>query len=258
MSGGYQSFAQYYDGLTMNVGYEQQAECFWSILRRYGVKPGLLLDLACGTGSLSVLLAKRGAEVIGVDASGEMLCKAQQKAAEENVSVLFLRQKMQQIDLYGTVDATVCTLDSINHLLRVKDVKETFRRVSLFLNPGGVFLFDVNTVHKHRKTLANNTFVYETPEVFCTWQNEFFPENDIVRITLDFFEREKGIYRRRHEAFEERAYETEQLKGWLKEAGLEPVGCFSGFSQEPAVRTDDRILIAARKPEQADTIKDSE
>ena len=258
MSGGYQSFAQYYDGLTMNVGSAQQAACFGSILRRYGVQPGLVLDLACGTGSLSVLLAKRGAEVIGVDASGEMLCKAQQKAAEENVSVLFLRQKMQQIDLYGTVDAAVCTLDSINHLLRVKDVKETFRRVSLFLNPGGVFLFDVNTVHKHRKTLANNTFVYETPEVFCTWQNEFFPENDIVRITLDFFEREKGIYRRRHEAFEERAYETEQLKGWLKEAGLEPVGCFSGFSQEPAVRTDDRILIAARKPEQADTIKDSE
>ena len=258
MSGGYQSFAQYYDGLTMNVDYEQQAECLWGILQRYGVKPGLLLDLACGTGSLSVLFAKRGAEVLGVDASGEMLCKAQQKAAEENVSVLFLRQKMQQIDLYGTVDAAVCTLDSINHLLRAKDVQETFRRVSLFLNPGGVFLFDVNTVHKHRKTLANHTFVYETPKVFCTWQNEFFPENDIVRITLDFFEREGGLYRRRHEAFEERAYEIGQLEDWLREAGLEPAARFSGFSQQPALSVDDRILIAARKPEQASSAKNAE
>lgn len=249
MSGGYGSFAQYYDGLTTNVGYEQQAECLWSILQKHGAKPGLLLDLACGTGSLSVLFAKKGAEVIGVDASGEMLCKAQQKAAEEGVSVLFLRQKMQRLDLYGTIDAAVCTLDSINHLLRAEEVKETFQRVSLFLNPGGVFLFDVNTVRKHRKTLANHTFVYETPQVFCAWQNELFPENDIVRITLDFFERDGALYRRRHEAFEERAYEIEQLETWLREAGLEPVSRYSGFSQNPGLPTDDRILFAARKPE---------
>ncbi len=248
MSGGYKIFAQYYDGLTTNVGYEQQAECLWGILQGFGVKPGLLLDLACGTGSLSVLFAKRGAEVIGVDASGDMLCKAQQKAAEEEVSVLFLRQKMQQLDLYGTVDAAVCTLDSINHMLHSSDVRKTFQRVSLFLNPGGIFLFDVNAVRKHRKTLANHTFVYETPQVFCTWQNEFFPDNDIVRITLDFFERDGELYRRRHEAFEERAYETAQLENWLREAGLEPVGRYSGYSQEPATDADDRLLFAARKP----------
>jgi len=177
-----------------------------------------------------------------------MLSKAQQKAAAEGVSILFLKQKMQRLDLYGTVDAAVCTLDSINHLLQPADVMETFRRVSLFLNPGGIFLFDVNTIRKHRKTLGNHTFVYETPQVFCCWQNEWFPESDIVRLTLDFFERDGACYRRHHEAFEERAYETAQLEEWLVRAGLEPVAQFSGYSLKPAAAEDDRILFAARKP----------
>lgn len=245
---GYEAFARYYDALTENIGYERQAERLWSILEQHGVRPGLMLDLACGTGSLSVLLAKRGAEMIGVDASGEMLCRAQQKAAQEGVSVLFLRQKMQRLDLYGTIDAAVCTLDSVNHLLRAQDVRETFRRVAMFLNPGGVFLFDVNTVRKHRKTLGNHTFVYETPQAFCVWRNERFGDSGVVRITLDFFERSGALYRRRHEAFEERAYPVELLEQWLREAGLTPLGRYSGYSQSPASEEDDRILLAAGKP----------
>ena len=183
----YSLFASYYDRLTQNVPYSQQAQYLLDVLARHGHQPGLTLDLACGTGSLTLELARRGVDVYGVDASMEMLSEAQQKAAEENLQLLFLCQKMQSLDLFGTVDTVFCTLDSLNHLTREKDVQQTFQKVSLFLNPGGYFVFDVNTEYKHRKILGNQTFVYDMEDVYCVWQNTLEEKTCRVSISLDFF-----------------------------------------------------------------------
>ena len=145
---GYNSFSEYYDTLMQNVGYAQRAQYIMECFKRLDHDMGLSLDLACGTGSLTVELKKRGVDVYGVDASYDMLSHAREKAYENELDILFLCQKMQSIDLYGTIDTCVCTLDSINHLTKIEDVQKTFDRVSLFMNQGGYFLFDANTLYR--------------------------------------------------------------------------------------------------------------
>ncbi|MFQ8600180.1 MAG: class I SAM-dependent DNA methyltransferase [Oscillospiraceae bacterium] len=167
--GEYSVFAQYYDRLTGNVSYPVRAEYFLRLIDHFGGQRGILLDLACGTGSLSVEFARAGLEVIGVDQSGEMLAEAQSKAFSAGQDILFLCQRMQDLTC-GTVDVCVCALDSINHLTELEQVAGV-HRVSLFLNPGGLFLFDLNTPYKHREVLGQNTFVYDEEEVYCVWQN---------------------------------------------------------------------------------------
>ncbi len=242
----YDIFAAYYDALTDDVRYAERAAYLRDLLCRFGIRDGLLLDLACGTGSMTLEMAKLGYDMIGVDASAEMLCEAQQKTAEAGFRVLYLCQKMQQLDLYGTVRGTICTLDSLNHLTDPDDVRETIRRVSLFTEPGGVFIFDVNTPYKHREILADNTFVLENDDVFCVWQNELLA-GDTVRITLDFFERDDDVYIRSREQFCERAYETDWLRDVLEENGLSVKAVFCEDKPIPPERDAQRIVIAAQK-----------
>lgn len=244
----YAYFAGYYDELTRNVDYGKQADYLEALCHRLGHAPGLSLDLACGTGSLTVELCRRGWDIYGVDGSPEMLSAAMQKASEEGLHILFLCQKMQKIDLYGTVDTVVCTLDSINHLTSPQDVQRTFDRVSLFLNPGGYFIFDANTIYKHREVLGNNTFVYDTRNVYCVWQNTFSPSQNRVTISLDFFHRDGNAYYRSQESFSERAYAREELEEMLKKAGLEAVEVFHEQSFEPPGEASQRLVYAARKP----------
>lgn len=246
---GYACFAEYYDELTKNVDYRRQADYLEALCEKLGHVPGLTLDLACGTGSLTVELCRRGWDIYGVDGSPEMLSAAMQKAAKAQLEILFLCQKMQSLDLYGTVDTVLCTLDSINHLAGPREVQKTFDRVSLFLNPGGYFIFDVNTIYKHRKVLGDNIFVYDTPKVYCVWQNAFSPAQNKVAITLDFFERDGEAYYRRQEAFSERAYSREVLETMLKKAGLLLEGVFQELTFASPEETCQRAVYAAKKPE---------
>lgn len=248
------SFADFYDALTENVEYPRRAVYFDGILKKYGNGQPLLLDLACGTGSLSVEMAKLGYDVIGVDGSYDMLAFAREKAAEEGLDVLFLCQMMQNLDLFGTIDGAVCCLDSLNHVTKSADVRKIFQKVSLFLNDGGVFVFDANTIWKHREVLGNQTFVYDTENVFCVWQNEYEDSDHTVRIHLDFFEREEDCYYRREEDFSERAYSREELCSWLKEAGLEVVGVFDELSEEPPKENSERLIYVARKHRSAEEV----
>lgn len=207
---------------------------------------GLSLDLACGTGSLTVELKKNGVDVYGIDASYDMLSFAREKAEESGLDILFLCQKMQSIDLYGTIDTCVCTLDSINHLTKISDVQKTFDRVSLFMNPGGYFLFDANTIYKHQKVLSDNTFVYDTDDVFCVWQNSL-RENNVVDIELDFFEREGKVYYRTEEKFSERAYSDEELTDMLVSAGFEVVSRYGDMTFDAPKEDEQRVIYVARK-----------
>lgn len=244
----YSFFARFYDGLTQNVDYGRRAEHFSALLLSYGVESGTVLDLACGTGTLTSLIASRGYEMIGVDSSPDMLAQAQNRAFENGQNILFLCQQMQNLDLFGKIDAALCTLDSINHLTEPEDVRETFRRLGTFIRPGGMFIFDVNTVYKHREILADNSFVYECPEVFCVWQNSLDEETNTVDIMLDFFEeREDGTYERTCEDFSERAYSLDELSKWLDGAGFETENIFDGMTNEPVREDSERAVIAARR-----------
>lgn len=242
----YDVFADFYDQLTLNVEYKDRAEYIIEIFKKLGHNMGLTLDLACGTGSLTIELAKRGIDVYGIDGSSEMLSQAMEKSCEENLNILFLCQQMQEIDLYGTIDTCVCTLDSINHLTDIKDVQNTFDRVSLFMNKKGYFLFDVNTIYKHQEILKDNTFVYDTDDVYCVWQNSL-KENNIVEMDLDFFCREDDAYYRYEEHFCERAYSHEQLATMLEKAGFELVACYGDMTFEPVKENEQRAIYIARK-----------
>ena len=244
----YDVFAAYYDALTDDVGYAARAAYLRDLFVRFGVPAGTVLDIACGTGSMTVEMAKLGYDMIGVDMSAEMLCAAQQKAYDAGYDILFLCQPMQMLDLYGTVRGTICTLDSLNHLTNEQDVRETIRLVSMFTEPDGVFLFDVNTPYKHRMILADNTFVREYEDLFCVWQNERISA-DTTRITLDFFEKDADVYIRSREQFCERAYEIDWLKNVLEENGFSVAGIFAEGTTEAPTQQTQRVVFAAVKQE---------
>lgn len=245
---GYAEFSGVYDILTQNVDYPQRADYIADLLSRNGITGGILLDLACGTGSLSVEMAKKGFEVIGVDASGEMLSIAMNNAYEAEQNILFLCQQMQNLDLYGTIGSAICTLDSINHLTKKADVQAAFDRVSLFMEKDGIFVFDVNTPYKHREVLADNSFVYEADGVYCVWQNTLDSTTDTVQIDLDIFtEIEPDIYERTQESFCERAYEISELEAMLENAGFEFIAVYDELTYTAPQENSQRVFITARK-----------
>ncbi len=183
----YSVFARYYDLLTENVDYEARAAYLDELIRQlHPVEDCVLLDLACGTGTLSEAMARRGYDVIGVDGSGDMLNEAVEKKCESGLPIQYVCQDMRRLELYGTVDVTICMLDSLNHLPGLPDIQNVFRRVSQYTEPGGLFLFDVNTLHKHRVTLGDQVFLFDLDEVYCVWENRF-DGDATVTITLDFF-----------------------------------------------------------------------
>ena len=243
----YQSFAPFYDGLTNNVDYSSLSEYFDKIIKENGNGGNLLLDLACGTGSLSFELVKKGYDVISVDASEDMLSEAMNKSHTFG-NPTFLNQTMQSLDLFGTIDAAVCCLDSINHLESKTDVKKAIEKVSLFMNEGGVFIFDVNTLYKHRDVLGDNTFVYDTDDVYCVWQNCFSPNDGSVEINLDFFEPiEGGCYDRWQESFCEYFYDDEFLTECINQSGMKLICKYDDFSFENVNDKTQRIVYVCRK-----------
>lgn len=241
----YNSFARFYDGLMEDADYKKRCDYILELAQRHSHDMGITLDLACGTGSLTRELVRKGIDVYGVDASAEMLSEAMQKTAEEGLNILYLRQKMQSLDLYGTINTCVCTLDSINHITDINLVKKTFDKVGLFMDDDGLFVFDVNTIYKHREVLADNTFVLENDKVYCVWQNSL-EADDVVNITLDFFEEEDGIYYRSGESFSERAYSDKQIRDMLADAGFETEAVYGDLTFDEPNETEQRVIYVAR------------
>lgn len=245
--GSYAVFAQFYDMLTTNVGYAQRAEYFLALLKKLGHTPKLALDLACGTGSLTLELSRRGVDIYGVDSSVEMLSEARMKCADAGADILFLCQKMQALDLYGTVDTVFCALDSLNHLSGKKEMQQVFEKVSFFMDPGGYLLFDLNTLYKHEKILGSNTFVYDMGPVYCVWQNHCTPGTGRVEIQLDFFEREGKLYRRSREHFSEFACPVEDVFPMLGKAGFGHIQVYNELTFDPPQEDCQRVVFAAQK-----------
>jgi ubiquinone/menaquinone biosynthesis C-methylase UbiE len=245
----YGDFAYYYDMLTENVDYHKRCEYICGLLADNGVSEGILLDLACGTGTLSLMLSQKGYDVIGVDGSEEMLTQAQEKKMESSDDTIFLCQKMEELDLFGTINAAVSTLDSINHVTDEAKVREIFRRVSLFMEDKGIFIFDVNTPYKHKEVLGNNTFVYDTDEVYCVWQNST-DENLLTKVSLDIFEKDEDddeTYYRYCEEFAEKAYDLEDIRKWLEECKFEVMAVYEELTREDVKADTQRAVFVAVK-----------
>lgn len=242
---GYGRFALFYDSL-MQADYDKISNRIDSLVMEFYNKRGILLDLACGTGTLCEKMAKMGYDVVGVDTSQEMLSVALDKKYDSGLSIQYLCQDMRKIDMFGTIDVTVCTLDSINHLACKEDVFETFKKVSLFAEPEGLFIFDVNTPYKHKFVLADNTFVFENDEVYCVWQN-FLNDDDSVDISLDLFEKDGESYFRASESFSEISIPLDEIKNMLCESGFEVLGVYDGYENREVSDNSERAVFVARK-----------
>lgn len=247
-SANYDVFAKYYDVLMDKE--VQSAAARWidrTVLKLVG-KRGILLDIACGTGTMCEMFAKMGYDVIGTDSSEEMLSEAMGKKLQSRLPVQYLCQDMRKLDMFGTFDVAVCTFDSLNHLPSEQDVFAAFEKVSLFSEIGGVFIFDVNTPFKHREVLKDNVFFYDTEQVSCVWQN-FLNDDDSVQISLDFFEpdEENDCYYRENQSFCEIALPVEHVRRMLEETGFEVVGVYDGYTDTPASETTQRAVFCAVK-----------
>ncbi len=243
-------FANVYDKFTDPTDLNKRAAYYLRLLEENGAADGLLLDLACGTGRLSEFFIRQGYDVISVDASEDMLARARELLSQYGNRALLLQQDMRKLDLYGTVRACVCALDSVNHLINPEDVQAAFNNVSLFLEPGGVFVFDVNTIYKHKNVLANNTFVFEDDTDYLVWQNEYDDASQTVQMLLDVFSMgPDGRYDRYCDEITERAYAPEQLGQMLLRAGFGSVSIYSDLTKDVPCETDERICIVAKKQE---------
>jgi len=244
----YTNFAEVYDLFMDNIPYEDWCSYVTGLLKEHGVKDGLILDLGCGTGSLTELLAAAGYDMIGVDNSEDMLQIAMDKRAESGKDILYLLQDMREFELYGTVKAVLSICDCINYILEYKDLVEVFRLVNNYLDPGGVFIFDLNTVYKYETVMGDTTIAEDREECSFIWDNYYDEDTKINEYDLSLFIREEeDLYRKYMETHYQRAYTIDEIKNALKEAGLEFIQAYDAFTREPVKDTSERIYLIARE-----------
>ena len=242
----YNALAASYDRLTEDVDYTAVLAFYRTLLSREGLRPRAAVDLACGTGSVSVLLAEMGLQVTGVDMSPEMLCMAEQKAQGLANRPVFVCQKLQKLHLPRGVDLAVCALDSLDYITDPADCQEAIKRVYKALNPGGCFIFDVNTPEKLR-AMDGQIFLDEDDDVYCVWRGEFDEQTNICTYGMDLFQRSGNIWHRSWEEHREYAYSRQQLTEYLKQAGFTNIEVFADWQLCQPQPGEQRIYFKARK-----------
>ena len=242
----YHALAASYDRLTNDVDYEATVAFYMEILQREGLAPRTCVDLACGTGSVTKILARKGYDVIGVDLSEEMLTEAFQKVQDMENPPRFICQNLRDLYLPRGVDMAVCALDSLDYITNPDDCAEAIRRTYKALNPGGIFIFDVNTPEKLR-AMDGQVFLDEDDDVFCVWRGEFDESTNICSYGMDLFQRSGNVWHRSFEEHQEYAYSAQQLVGFLKEAGFTAVAVYGDRKFTAPVEGEQRIYLKARK-----------
>jgi ubiquinone/menaquinone biosynthesis C-methylase UbiE len=245
----YADFAPFYDELMEDVNYQELADYYEELINEHSnpiaePQPPILLDLACGTGTLTALMAKRGWDVIGVDSSQEMLSRTNQ---HPNVS--YVCQNMTELDLFGTIHAAVCTFDGLNHLENEDELAESLGRVSLFMESGGVFVFDMNTIYKHETILAENIYIKECDNIYCVWQNSY-QGNGVVDINLNIFAKYYGKfngYARFDVEITEKAYETDTVRQLCEQAGFDVVAVHNYLTRENPNPKSEKVVYVCKK-----------
>ena len=242
----YHALATSYDRLTNDVDYAAVVDFYRQILEKENLHPRTAVDLACGTGSVALLLAKDGLEVTAVDMSEDMLCQASSKAMEENLPIRFVCQRLENLRLARGVDLAVCALDSLDYITDPEDCREAIARIYKVLNPGGCFIFDVNTPLKLR-SMDDQVFLDEDDDVYCVWRGEFDEESNICTYAMDLFQRRGECWLRSFEEHREYAYSQQQLTDYLKSAGFTHIEVFADRRMEDPAPDEQRIYFKARK-----------
>ena len=251
----YTSFAVVYDTFMDNVPYEEWGEYLHGLLLEYGVEDGLVLDLGCGTGTMTEILASKGYDMTGVDFSEEMLDIAMQKRTKSGHDILYLMQDMREFELYGTVRAIVSVCDSMNYLTEDCDLEQVFRLANNYLDPGGLFIFDMNTEYKYREMLGDQTIAEERENCSFIWDNYYYEEEKINEYQLSLFVEDpvlsektgQDICRKFQEMHYQRAYSLAEVKAALEVAGMEFVAAYDAFTRNPVHQESERMYIIARE-----------
>lgn len=245
----YTSFASVYDTFMDNIPYEEWAEYLIDLLKEYGIRDGLVLDLGCGTGNMTELLASASYDMIGVDNAEEMLEIAMEKREKSGHDILYLLQDMREFELYGTVKAIVSICDSINYITEEEDLLEVFRLANNYLDPKGIFIFDFNTVYKYREVLGNQTIAEDREECSFIWDNYYYEDEQINEYELSLFikENDSDLYRKYQEMHYQKAYELDTIKRLVEESGLEFITAFDAFTRNMPTDESERVYVVARE-----------
>ena len=261
----YTSFASVYDTFMDNVPYEEWGEYIYSLLCRYGVRDGIVLDLGCGTGTMTEILAGYGYDMIGVDNSEDMLELAMEKRMASGYDILYLLQDMREFELYGTVRAVVSVCDSVNYITEPEELAGVFRLVNNYLDPGGIFIFDFNTEYKYREVMGDCTIAEDRGPCSFIWDNCYYEEERINEYDLTLFIREGtapgqnegaeeddteengALYRKYTETHFQRGYTLEEIRELLSSAGLIFQAAYDMDTREAAGETSERICVIARE-----------
>lgn len=241
----YEAFAEVYDIFMEDVPYDDWTRKICAMLQQYGIRDGLVLDLGCGTGQMTRRLRAAGYDMIGVDASAEMLEQARER--ETDNSILYLEQDMRAFELYGTVRAVISVCDCMNYLLKEEDLLKTFRLVNNYLDPGGIFIFDMNTIHKYRDEIGEMTIAENREHESFIWENYYDADSCLNQYDMTFFlEEENGLFRRLSETHLQRAYDPETVAGLLEESGMDVLAVSGEDGREPDENTQ-RLYFTARE-----------
>lgn len=244
----YTGFAEVYDTFMDNVPYKEWAQYIRSILVREGIDSGLVLDLGCGTGSMTEELASYGYDMIGVDNSEEMLEIAMDKKEESKYDILYLLQDMRQFELYGTVRAIVSVCDCINYITEEKELEQVFRLANNYLDPGGIFLFDFNTEYKYREVLGDQTIAEDREECSFIWENYYEEKERLNEYALTLFIKEtEQLYRKYQEIHLQRAYTLEYVKKQIEKSGMKFVAAYDAYTEKAPTQKSERICVIAKE-----------
>lgn len=250
----YTSFAAVYDTFMDNVPYEEWKEYICMLLGEHGIEEGIVLDLGCGTGTMTELLAEQGYDMIGVDYSEDMLEIAREKQLQSGSEILYLQQDMREFELYGTVRAVVSVCDSINYITEEDELLQVFCLVNNYLDPEGIFIFDFNTEYKYRELLGDQTIAESRDECSFIWDNYYYEEEKINEYELSIFIRDDrlsvggdDIYRRYQETHYQRAYSLEMIQELIRRSGMEFLAAYDAFTKEKPSGTSERVYIIAKE-----------
>lgn len=257
----YTSFARVYDTFMDNVPYEEWADYIEDCLKEYGIAEGLVLDLGCGTGSITERLAEKGYDMIGVDYSEDMLEIAMEKREENGHDILYLLQDMREFELYGTVRAIISACDSVNYITEEEELEEVFRLVNNYLDPDGIFMFDFNTEYKYKEVLGEQTIAEEREECSFIWDNYYYENEKMNEYELTLFVQEEensDLYRKYQEIHLQRAYTLDTIRTLVENAGLIFVDAYNAYTKEEPTEYSERICVVAKESGKSYTVNDVE
>ena len=232
-----------------NVPYEEWAEYLAELLQEYDIEDGLVLDLGCGTGSLTEILATKGYDMIGADGSAEMLEIAMEKKAQSGHDILYLLQDMREFELYGTVRAVVSVCDCVNYITDEKELEQVFRLVNNYLDPEGIFIFDFNTEYKYKEILGEQTIAEDREDCSFIWDNYYYEDENMNEYELTLFikEQDSNLYRKYQEMHYQKAYTLDAMRELIEWSGLEFVTAYDAYTRKAPTETSERICVVARE-----------